>query len=76
MNALAQINTDTAVRIPVPGTDYQVVGTRFRHPLPAQVFVLFEGRRYTINHHLLACMERGQTPLDLELEPDEDEGDE
>lgn len=75
MVALTHISQD-AKPIPAPGTSYQVIGTRFRHPLPAQVFVLFEGRRYTINHHLLPALDRGETPLNLELEPDEAEGDE
>lgn len=63
-------------RKPEPGTSYMVVEKRFRHPLPPLSIVLFEGQRYSVNHHLLACMERGQTPLDLELEPDEIEEDE
>lgn len=73
MNALAQINTDTAVRIPVPGTDYMVCSTvcglgGLRYT------VLFNGRYFVVTDYQLDLMKRGQTPDDLELE--EAEGDE
>lgn len=63
---------DIHTRTPAPGSDYMVCGSWFvgstsRHR------VLFEGRFYTVNHHLLACMERGETPVDLELTADEED---
>ena len=62
-------------RTPTPGTDYMVVESRFGGPAGSRHRVLFEGHHYTVNHHLLACMDRGKTPLDLELEADEIEED-
>lgn len=72
MSILTRIDLE-AKPVPVPGTLYQVTEKRFRVGLPPVFRVLFEGQHYTVNHHLLACMERGETPLDLELEPDEAE---
>lgn len=74
MNALTLQFVD-AKPVPVPGTPYMVcaswfVGSTSRHR------VLFEGQFYTVNHHLLACMARGETPAELGLEPDEIEEDE
>lgn len=70
MSAHALQFTD-AKPVPAPGTSYMVISKRFRAGLPPQFCVLFEGQHYTVNHHLLACMDRGETPLDLELSPDE-----
>lgn len=71
MNALT-LQFAAAKPVPSPGTPYMVcaswfVGSTSRHR------VLFDGRHYTVNHHLLACMERGETPLELGLTADEEE---
>jgi hypothetical protein len=71
MNALAQINTDTAVRIPVPGTDYMICASVFAGPLGARHTVLFEGQYFVINDGLRDLLMRGETPAMLELEPSE-----
>lgn len=63
-----------AVRIPVPGTSYQVVSTFCGAPGGPRYTVLFDGRYFVVNGGLLDLMKRGQTPDDLELE--EAEGDE
>ncbi len=75
MSILTRIDLE-AKPVPSPGTSYQVTEKRFRVGLPPVFRVLFEGRFYTVNHHLLACMARGETPAELGLEPDEIEEDE
>lgn len=71
MNALTQISTETAKRIPAPGTDYCIVASRFAGDGLERRIVLFEGQYYTVGKHLLPALYRGETPADLELEADE-----
>lgn len=76
MNALTKqmrLLADTltqARRIPMPGTDYMVTASSFTS-LGGRHTVLFEGELYVVNDHLLAAMKRGETPFDLELDPEE-----
>lgn len=71
MNAAARnISEVTPIRVPVPGTDYMVV-SKVYGIAGARYTVLFDGEYYVVNEHLLAALKRGETPAELELDPEE-----
>lgn len=74
MNAHARMlqQIDTAADAAQANADRVFVCSKvFGAPGGPRYTVLIDGDYYTVNHHLLIALKRGETPAELELDPEE-----